>query len=48
MSYLKERFGDPPPPLVIMLQEITCESLRAILAHQWVNDHFAISEIEAP
>jgi tyrosyl-DNA phosphodiesterase 2 len=48
MSYLKERFGDLPPPLAIMLQEITCESLRAILAHQWVKDHFAISEIEAP
>ena len=48
MSYLKERFGDPPHPLVIMLQELTCESLRAILAHQWVKDHFAISEIEAP
>lgn len=48
MSYLKERFGDPPSPLVIMLQEITYESLEAILAHQWVKDHFTISEIAAP
>lgn len=48
MSYLKERFGDPPPPLIIMLQEITYEGLGAILSHQWVKDHFTISEIAAP
>ena len=48
MTHLKEIFGDSPPPLVIMLQEVTNQSLAAILTHSWVRNNFALSDVEAP
>ncbi len=36
MAHLIDVFGDPPPPLVIMLQKVHCYSLAAILEHSWV------------
>ena len=48
MNHLKEIFGSSPPPLVIMLQEVTSESLAAILAHLWVRDNFLLSNVVAP
>ena len=48
MAHLKEVFGDPPPPLVIMLQEVHSQSLEAILSHSWIRDNFVLSNVEAP
>jgi len=48
MAHLKDVFGDPPPPLVIMLQEVDCDSLAAILEHSWIKKNFAISNVDAP
>ena len=48
MTHLMELFGDPPPPSVIMLQEVHSESLAAILEHSWVKDNFAISDVDVP
>ena len=36
ISHLKDVFGDPPPPSVIMLQEVHSDSLAAILEHSWI------------
>ena len=48
MVHLKEVFGDPPPPLVIMLQEVDSQSLAAILTHSWIRNNFVLSNVEAP
>lgn len=48
MAHLKEIFGDPPPPLVIMLQEVHSQSLAAILAHSWIRQNFVLSNVDAP
>ena len=48
MAHLKEVFGDPPPPLVIMLQEVNSQSLAAILTHSWIRNNFVLSNVEAP
>jgi tyrosyl-DNA phosphodiesterase 2 len=48
MAHLKELFGDPPPPLVIMLQEVHYQSLAAILAHSWIRNNFVLSNVDAP
>lgn len=48
MAYLKEVFGDPPPPLVIMLQEVHSQSLEAIVSHSWIRNNFVLSNIEPP
>ena len=48
MAHLKEVFGDPPLPLVIMLQEVDSQSLAAILTHSWIRDNFVLSNVEAP
>jgi tyrosyl-DNA phosphodiesterase 2 len=48
MDHLKETFGDPPSPLVIMLQEVHIESLRAILDHSWIKRNFVLSDAVAP
>ncbi len=48
MAHLKEVFGDPPPPLVIMLQEVTSQSLAAILTDSWIRNYFVLSNVEAP
>ena len=48
MAHLKEVFGHPPPPLVIMLQEVHGQSLEAILSHSWIRDNFVLSNVEAP
>lgn len=34
--HLKEVFGIQPPPLIIMLQEIQPDALKAILAGRWI------------
>lgn len=48
MTHLMEVFGDPPPPSVIMLQEVHSDSLAAILEHSWVKNNFAISDVDVP
>ena len=48
MTHLKNMFGDPPPPSVIMLQEVHSDSLLAILEHSWIKKNFAISNVDAP
>lgn len=48
MTHLMVVFGDPPPPSVIMLQEVHSDSLAAILEHSWVKNNFAISNMDAP
>ena len=48
MAHLKEVFGDSPPPLVIMLQEVHSQSLEAILSHSWIRNNFVLSNVEAP
>ncbi len=48
MTHLKDVFGDPPPPSVIMLQEVDSDSLAAILEHSWIKKNFAISNVDAP
>ena len=48
MAYLKEVFGDPPLPVVIMLQETHWQSLTAILADSWIRKNFVLSNIDAP
>ncbi|KAL9607937.1 MAG: hypothetical protein Q9167_007198 [Letrouitia subvulpina] len=48
MSHLEEIFGDSPPSLVVMLQEVNSQSLAAILTHAWVRNNFVLSNIEAP
>ena len=48
MTHLKDMFGDPPPPSVIMLQEVHFDSLLAILEHSWIKKNFAISNVDAP
>ena len=48
MDYLKDLFGDPPPAMVVMLQEVHDHSLTAILAHQWIRKNFVLSNAEAP
>ena len=48
MTHLKDVFGDPPPPSVIMLQEVHSDSLAAILEHSWIKKNFAISNVDAP
>ena len=48
MNHLKDRFGMSPLPLVIMLQEVHSQSLTSLLAHPWVRENFALSNIEAP
>lgn len=48
ISHLEDVFGDPPPPLVIMLQDVHTHSLSSMLSHPWIRDHFAISEINQP
>ena len=48
MTHLMDVFGDPPPPSVIMLQEVQADSLGAILEHSWVKNNFAISDVDAP
>ena len=48
MAHLKEVFGDPPPPLVVMLQEVHSQSLEAILSHSWIRNNFVLSNVEAP
>ena len=48
MTHLKDMFGDPPPPSVIMLQEVHSDSLAAILEHSWIKKNFAISNVDAP
>lgn len=48
MTHLKDVFGDPPPPSVIMLQEVHSDSLAAILEHSWIKKNFAISDVDAP
>ena len=48
MTHLKDLFGDPPPPIVVMLQEVHRDSLLAILAHPWVRKTFAVSDVEGP
>jgi hypothetical protein len=46
MDGLREVFGDPPPPMVIMLQGVQSQSLAAILDHQWAMKNFALSNVE--
>jgi len=41
--HLKEVFGNQPPPLIIMLQEIQPDALKAILADRWIKEHFLTS-----
>lgn len=48
MDHLKEIFGNPPPPLVIMLQEVHRQSLEAILNHSWIRENFVLSNTDAP
>ena len=48
ITHLMEVFGDPPPPSVIMLQEVHSDSLAAILEHSWVKHNFAISDVDVP
>jgi hypothetical protein len=48
MDHLEEAFGDPPSPLVVMLQEVHHESLSAILKHPWIRENFALSRCLAP
>jgi tyrosyl-DNA phosphodiesterase 2 len=48
MDHLEEAFEDPPLPLVIMLQEVHCESLLAILEHPWIRKNFVLSDVSAP
>ena len=48
MTHLKDVFGDPPPPSVIMLQEVHSDSLAAILEHSWIKKNFATSNVDAP
>ena len=48
MTHLKNMFGNPPPPSVIMLQEVQSDSLAAILEHSWIKGNFAISNVDAP
>ncbi|KAI9848853.1 MAG: hypothetical protein M1837_006369 [Sclerophora amabilis] len=48
MAHLRDIFGDPPPPLVVMLQEVDCLSLEAILADSWIREHFVLSNVEPP
>ena len=48
MTHLKDVFGDPPTPLVIMLQEVHSDSLVAILEHSWIKKNFTISNVDAP
>ena len=47
MNHLKELFGSSPPPLVIMVQEVTSEALAAILTHLWVRINFVLSNVVA-
>jgi hypothetical protein len=48
MDHLEEVFGDPSSPLVVMLQEVHHESLRAILEHPWITRNFALSNTYPP
>jgi len=48
IDHLEETFGDPPSPLVIMLQEVHIESLKAILDHSWIKRNFVLSDATAP
>jgi len=48
MDSLREVFGDPPPPMVIMLRGMQSQSLAAILDHQWAMKNFALSNLDAP
>ena len=48
MTHLMELFWDPPPPSVIMLQEVQSDSLAAILEHSWVKNNLTISDVDAP
>ena len=48
MEHLRLRFGEAPGHLVIMLQEVTSQSLRAMQEHPWVRRNFVLSNIEAP
>jgi hypothetical protein len=48
MDHLEEVFGDPSSPLVVMLQEVRHESLRAILEHPWITRNFALSNTHPP
>lgn len=48
MNHLQRLFGEAPPPLVIMVQEVHCESLEAILSHGWTRKYFMSSNIESP
>lgn len=48
MDYLKSLFGDPSPPMVIMLQEVRKESLSAIQEHPWIRENFMLSDLDPP
>ena len=48
MTHLEDLFGDPPPPIVVMLQEVHRDSLLTILAYPWVKKNFAVSDVEGP
>lgn len=47
MVHLREVFGDPPPPMVIMLQEVTNKSIAAILEDPWIREHFVVTDLKA-
>lgn len=48
LTHLKHLFGEAPEDVVVMLQEIRPESLRAILEHAWVQQNFTLSNIDTP
>jgi hypothetical protein len=48
MAHLREVFGDPPPPLVIMLQQVHYQSLEAIFEQSWIRENFVVSNTDAP
>lgn len=48
LAHIKHVFGGDPNRLVMMLQELRSESLQAVLEHEWVQQNFAVSNVEPP
>ncbi|OAL43768.1 hypothetical protein IQ07DRAFT_551838 [Pyrenochaeta sp. DS3sAY3a] len=48
LDHLQQRFGAAPGPLVVMLQEVCLESLRALLENPWLQRNFNLTETTPP
>lgn len=48
LNHLRELFGTAPGQLVVMLQDVCIESLRAMLARPWIRQNFIVTNVKAP